>query len=278
MPLVFPIYGFNITKTITLGFATIQPRTTNPDLAEKWSKDDNTYHLTCVLITETVSEEFLSNLEAALVFIERMDVLIKEGKPLENNDPFIMFSETVIPHKRYCGGGDRMVGIDTYFPSSREKFIQCLFKTLDDKKFCESTQFKQLFFKCVEQVRQPRPFIEVSYFLLFSGLETFSRATNNDFGKEVAKPIKDLLTNYGFKVFMANKNELVRSVLTYTHLRNALFHNNEFVKEVNYNGELIHLRLFKYFFNFTKLTNLVVLRAIQFDDGYTNWNGWVDYQ
>lgn len=171
-----------------------------------------------------------------------------------------------------------MIGEDTFFPDSREKFLQQVLQKLQDQSFCDKTQFKQLFFKCVEQFRQRKRFVEVSYFFLFSGLETFARTVMNDRKSGAAVPIEKLLKSYGFDVSVDRQADLVRAVSTYAHLRNALFHNGEFIAEVNYNGNLVRLRLFDYLFNFTQLTNLVVLKAIQFDDGHINWNSWVDRQ
>lgn len=277
MPLVAPIYGFQITKPITIGSAIIRPRTADHRTAEEWSRNRNTYHLTGALITEAVTDEFLFNFEAALAFIERLDVLVGQAVPLVGDDPFLQFDTSLETHRRSDGGG-AMIGTDTFFPSSRGVFLRKLLQKLEDKTFCETTQFKQLFFKCVEQFRQRRPFVEVSYFFLFSGLETFARAVQNDRGPSSALPISRLLLSYGFDVSVERPNDLIRAVSTYAHLRNALFHNSEFVAEVNINGSLVKLRLFDYLFNITQLTNLVVLKAVEFDDSHINWNSWVDRQ
>ena len=277
MPLIAPIYGFQITKPITIGSAIIRPRTADHRTAEKWSRDQSTYHLTGVLVAETATDEFLFNFEAGLAFIERLDVLVGEVVPLDGDDPFLQFDATLNRHRRSDGGG-AMIGIDTLFPSSREIFLQKLLQRLEDVSFCETTQFKQLFFKCVEQFRQRRQFVEVSYFFLFSGLETFARAVQNDRDLSAARPISRLLNNYGFDVSIDRPNDLIRAVSTYAHLRNALFHNSEFVAEVNFNGNLVKLKMFDYLFNLTQLANLVVLKAIDFDDQHINWNSWVDRQ
>jgi hypothetical protein len=277
MQYVFPIYGFHIAKPIVLGSIVIQPRTTDHQTAETWTRDLSTYHLTAVLFAEGVNDQFLINLEASLAFIERLDIFIGSGLPFDGNEPFSKFEASVKTHRRSDGGG-QMIGADTFFPLSREMFLKKILQTLDDETFCESTQFKQLFFKCVEQFRQRRPFVEVSYFLLFSGLETFARSVENDRGKSAASPISRLLIQYGFDISEDRPSDLIRAVSTYSHLRNALFHNGEFIAEVNVNGILIEYRLFKYFYNITQLTNLVVLKAIAFDDGHTNWDSWVDHQ
>ncbi|MFD2270572.1 hypothetical protein ACFS07_04035 [Undibacterium arcticum] len=77
---------------------------------------------------------------------------------------------------------------------------------------------------------------------------------------------------------MDRLGDLHRSISTYTRLRNALFHNSEFVVKVLVGGQQIELRLFDYLFNFSQLVSLVVLKAVDFDDGHINWNSWIDRQ
>jgi hypothetical protein len=277
MQYVFPIYGFHITKPIVLGSTVIQPRTTDHQTAETWTRDLGTYHLTAVLIIEGATDQFLINLEASLTFIERLDIFIGSGLPVDGNEPFSKFEVSVKTHRRSDGGG-QMIGVDTFFPASRELFIKKILQKLEDEIFCESTQFKQLFFKCIEQFRQRRQFVEVSYFLLFSGLETFARSVEHDEESDAEIPISKLLINYGFDVSINKPKNLVRAVSTYAYLRNALFHNSKFSITKKINNVEVTFSLFDYLYNITQLTNLVVLKAVEFDDGHTNWDSWVDRQ
>lgn len=277
MPLAYPIYGFHITKPLVLPTGFIKPRTADHQTAKVWSRDLDTLHLTGLFVTEAAPADFLFNFEAALAFVERLDVIVGQPAPFDDTDPFSKFAATLSTGRRNDGGGEMIVE-DTFFPKSRETFLQQVLQKLHDQAFCDATQFKQLFFKCVEQFRQRKSFVEVSYFFLFSGLETYARAVTNDRRSSAAVPIEKLLTSHGFDVSVERPADLVRAVSTYAHLRNALFHNGEFVAEVNYNGSLVQLRLFDYLFHLTQLTNLVVLKATQFDDGHINWNSWVDRQ
>jgi len=95
---------------------------------------------------------------------------------------------------------------------------------------------------------------------------------------QAAEPISKLLKKYGFNVEINRPNDLVRAVSTYAMLRNALFHRGAFIADTNINGIFVKLSLLDYLFNFTRLTNLVVLKAIEFDDGHINWDSWVDRQ
>ena len=73
-------------------------------------------------------------------------------------------------------------------------------------------------------------------------------------------------------------SELARAISTYTHLRNALFHNSQLVANVDINGTSVELKLTDYLFHLGHLVSLVVLKAVNFDDGHINWNGWIDRQ
>ncbi len=276
MNVVCGIYGYQITRPITLPGIRIEPRTTDYQQATRWARDLDAYQLTAVLKGTSVSEDLIFNLEAVLSFVEHLDVLI--SSPIEdiNDDPFSLFSPSITTHRRNNGGG-AIIGEDFFFHSSRSLFISKALDRLLDRKFCEQTQFNILFFKCVEALRQRKPFVEVSYFLLYSGLESFARAVVNDrFNRNSSEPICKLLTSYGFDVQIERPADLKRAVSTYTHLRNALFHNSEFNAIINVNGTEVEIKVFDYLFNISQLVALVVLKSVGFDDEHINWNSWID--
>ncbi|TOE71168.1 hypothetical protein CGJ38_22400, partial [Vibrio parahaemolyticus] len=80
-----------------------------------------------------------------------------------------------------------------------------------------------------------------SYYLLFSGLESFCRAILDDYkSKNCATPITRVLVGYGFDVKQENLDSHHKSVMTYVHLRNALFHNGQLEKTTK-NGDTFKL-------------------------------------
>ena len=256
----------------------IQPRTAQHQEAKRLARDLDVYHLTAVLVADSAADENLFNLEGALSFIEHLDVLVTPPVPQTGTDPFSLVPKSIRLHHRNSGGG-AVIGEDTFFHDSRASFVQKALGKLQDQAFCERTQFKTLFFKCVEPFRQRKPFIEVSYFLLFSGLESFARAVRSDRAtRNAAVPICALLKSYGFDLDIDRPNDLARAVSTYTRLRNALFHNSELVTKTKVNSQLVELKLFDYFFNFSQLVSLSILKAVDFDDGHINWNSWIDRQ
>lgn len=276
MNLVSGIYGYQITHAIDLPGLRIEPRFTDYVQSNTLARDLNTYQLTAILIGEEISDKLVFKLEAILSYIEHLDVIITAPKEKINDDPFTQFSASITTHRRNNGGG-AVINDDIFFPESRTLFITNTLKSLQDHQYCEQTQFNILFFKCVEAFRQRKPFIEVKYFLLYSGLESYARAVVNDRdNRNSSVPIYNLLIKYGFDVYIERPNDLHRAISTYTHLRNALFHNSALKATVNINGKLTLLSMYDYLFNFSHLVSLVILKAINFDDGHINWDSWID--
>ena len=278
MDVICGIYGYQITRPIDLAELRIKPRTNDYQQAKRWARDIDSYQLTAVLTGRSISDDLRFNLEAVLSFIEHMDVLISSPIEQTNQDSVSQFSPTIRTYRRNNGGG-AVIGDDTSFHHSRSLFISKTLDRLRDQRFCEQTQFRVLFFKCVESFRQRKPFVEVIYFLLYSGLESYARAVVDDrYNKNSSAPICKLLSGYGFDVQIERPSDLHRAVSTYTHLRNALFHNSEFKKTIDVNGTEVELKLCDYLFNISKLVALVVLKAVDFDDNHINWNSWIDRQ
>lgn len=278
MNLVCGIYGYQITRPIDLPNLRIEPRTNDHQQAKQWARDLENYQLTAVLKGASISDDLLFDLEAVLSFVEHLDVLISSPAEQTSEDPFPQFPSSITTHRRNNGGG-AVIGDDSFFPTSRESFIPKALDRLQDKEFCEKTQFRALFFKCIETFRQHRQFVEIEYFLLYSGLESYARAVCNDrTNRNSSEPINKLLTDYGFDVQIERPSDLRRAVSTYTHLRNALFHNSEFTATINVNGAEVELKIFDYLYNISQLVVLVILKAVKFDDNHINWDSWIDHQ
>lgn len=276
MTITCGVYGFNITRKMEFNGIKILPRTNNIQEARTWATDLNTYHLTATLEASAVTLDFLFNLQAVLSFIEHLDVIITP--PLDLVSQNAKLPETIIAHKRNSGGGAK-IGEDAFFPNSRVEFIKKSIDLLEDAEFCTKTQFKSLFFKKVTTFRQTNPYIEVSYFLLYSGLESFARAVTKDKkNTNSSVPIFNLLNRYGFNVAIDKPDDLARAVSTYTHLRNALFHNSELSVTVNYNGKDTELKIIDFFYNIEQLITLTIMKAVEFDDNHINWDSWIDRQ
>lgn len=273
------IYGYQITKEIEINGFKIVPLTEDWGKAKLLARDEHSYNLTAILEgDELLSDNFLFNLEAVLSFIEHIDVLITSPIESTSENLFSQFNQKIAHHRK--NGSGAVIGEDTFFGNSREIFIQKAMNKLQDKSFCEQTKFNFLFFKCVEAFKST--YLDVQYFLLFSGLESFAREIASDESirgnKNASVPICKLLHSHDFDVACDRPQDLKRAVSSYTHIRNALFHNNEFEIKVMINSKEEIFALRDYFLNFNLLIPLVILKIVDFDDGHINWNSWIDCQ
>lgn len=236
------------------------------------------YNLTAVVIADEFPGDLLFRLEAVLSFVEHLNVIVTEPMLLELTNPHDQFQKILRISRRHDGGG-AIIGSDTFFHDSRSIFIEKAIQRLGDSAHCEATGYRTLFFKTTETFRQRKPFIEVSYFLLFSGLETYVRTSLNDFkSKEVAVLLHRHLLTLGFNVFNFKEHQLERSMDTYARLRNALFHSSKFEAHRKVGDSVHTYQLTEFIAYFRILVDLVVVKATDFDDGHLNWDAWVDRQ
>lgn len=271
-----PVYGFEFTRPFTVGALQFEPLYTSYDVATAKARDVQQYNLTGIVSTDSYESEVMFRLEAILSFVEHLDVAIGSPSALRTGKPFEGIPEVARVAARHSGGG-AVVADDTFFPDSRREFIELALAKLSDDAYCHATGYRTLFFKATEPFRQRRPFLEVSYFLLFSGLETYVRRTLGDpHCREVAQLLNKRLRQLGFRVYNYRPTELGRSMDTYARLRNALFHGSEFQAVRKTKSGAVQYKLLDYFAQFMLLVNLVVLKATDFDDGHVNWDSWID--
>lgn len=280
MKLLAAIYGFEITRSISFGTCCIEPITNSYDEAHRLARDLEAYHLTATLVGDALPEDERFKLEGVLCFIEHLDVIVFPAAQLiDDAEPSASRLPTILRRQRRNNGGGAVIGEDTFFRQSRSDFLALAMSKLCDDAFCKSTKFNILLYKCVETFRQRSPFLEITYFLLFSGLESFARASLNDTTtRNASKPIYGLLNSYGLSVLLDDQSNLPRSIATYTRLRNSLFHNSEFRATVRVGGSDIQLDASAYLFHLSMLVSLTILKAVGFDDGHTNWDAWIDRQ
>lgn len=280
MRLLAAIYGFEITRSISFGTCRIEPITDSYEEAHTLARDLEAYHLTATLVGDALPEDERFKLEGVLSFIEHLDVIVFPAAQLiDSAEPSASRLPTTLRRQRRNSGGGAVIGKDAFFRQSRSDFLTLAMSKLGDDAFCKSTKFNILLFKCAETFRQRSPFVEITYFLLFSGLESFARASLNDTTtRNASKPIYRLLNSYGLNVLLDDQNNLPRSIATYTRLRNSLFHNSEFRAIVRVGGSDIQLDASAYLFHLSMLVSLTILKAVGFDDGHTNWDAWIDRQ
>ncbi|MGR5303128.1 hypothetical protein [Vibrio alfacsensis] len=276
------IYGYECTEVTILNGYSIVPLYKNNLDVKRLSKDESCYHLTAFLVIDNadklIIDSFIFDLEAVLSFVSQKDVLIR-NKLRDNEDYFSLDDDFPIKLDGYRRANrERLIIGDYICKESTSNFIRLAMKSLSNEN-AEAKAFRKALFKVIEVYKTREHFIDVSYYLLFSALESLCRHIKDDFGKNCAVPITSVLQKYGFNVYQDFPSEPHQSIMTYVHLRNALFHNGMMEKEVRTpTGDTVVYRQSEYYSTFSRLLPLVLLRYIDFDDDYINWNSWLDRQ
>ncbi|WP_285446638.1 hypothetical protein [Xanthomonas sp. fls2-241-TYG-148] len=276
------IYGFEFTRSFSASGFLFRPVEADYSAAKKRARNLSAHEITGTVSGQKLTRETLFDLEGVLSFIEHLEVLVSEPESAKDaaDNPGDYFESALIKRHRNNGGG-AVIESDAFNPwrDSRSMFIELALNKLSDESFCKETRFRSLLFKCVETFRQRQPFLDITYFLLISGLEALSRAIQKDYtSKNAAIPITKTLQGFGFEVYQDNPKCLARSISSYLHIRNALFHQGDFSATVKINSDQVTLNCANYLFSLSMLVSLTIMKAVGFDDGHTNWNCWVDRQ
>ncbi|MGE4294280.1 MAG: hypothetical protein AB7E49_01080 [Campylobacterales bacterium] len=252
------VYGFEITKPIEFDNFRIVPRVFDFQQAQKLASDNNSFNLTAAIEAESIPDSLIVNLEAILSFIEHQKVVLTV--PIENKrpDPFKQFNEVLVLGRRHARGG-QVIMHDTFAEQSRKIFIEKALSRLQDEDFCRQTQFRSLFFKKVESFSQV--YIEINYFLLFSGVEAYARTALGDQKSRAPEVLLTIFNHHGLKV-------TIDQIMPFVRLRNSLFHNNMHrLASDETTGRMLS--------RFSRLVTLLILKVADFDDGRIRWDGWM---
>jgi hypothetical protein len=272
MTSVSAIYGFEFCETFTVAGLTFEPASEDFFIARSRARNQDSYRLTGTVSGTSLNADLASLLEAVLCFIERLDVVVTKPQTNGLSAPEKL-TDSFVRRRRYSGGGAVIRSLN-----SRKTFIECALEKLSDP-VSKTNKLRALAFKCIETFRQREPFIEVSYFLLFSGLEAFARYKTGDReARDAAEPISKLLRGLGFNVVQQGGKDLKRAISTYRDIRNAVFHQGELTKTVRVNNDSVVLDSNEYLLSLTMLVVLTVMKEVGFDTGETNWDCWFDRQ
>ena len=279
MPQTAAIYGFEFTRPFTAAGLSFHPVENTTLKAHGYARDLEWHHLTGTVTADALTAKTIFDLHGVLSFIEHLNVAVSNpsDKPDAAMYPERYFDWALGP-KRFGGGGAVIVP-DMFDPTARASFIDLAMTHLADDVGSKQSGMRPLLFKCAETVRQRQPFVEITYFLLISGLEAFCRARENDFNsRNSAEPMTRALRSLGFDVEQDVPSKPKHSMANYLHLRNAVFHEGKASRTLDVNGETVTLELGKYLFHLTMLVSLTIMKSVGFDDGRTNWNCWIDRQ
>ncbi|WP_337127678.1 hypothetical protein [Proteus terrae] len=203
-------------------------------------------------------------LEAILCFIEQKEVYIKN--PLKAHEDYSNLDNDYpnsLGDRRYSPA---IILEEKYKKDSRKLFIEKAF----DKLNSEEDAFSIMFFKKELSIKMIPSYVDVTYFLLFSGLEAFARdyyqiyhptAVNNVFDK--------IFKEFNIEI-KSNESETKRNTLVYTKLRNTIFHNGKYTTKLDNSSTGKEINLADYFDYFKNIFNIVIFKHIDFDDKFIN--------
>lgn len=274
------IYGFTFSREIAFTGGKLIPIFNSLSLSKKNEVNGKRYVLSGFFIPEINDYNGLSqltfDLSAVLSFIEQKNVIIsgelEEHELIENlpeNYP------TILKSNRHLGSGNLIIE-DAFSPDSRSKLLNLAMAKLTESANVESDAFRTAFFKSMLKFREPIHYVDVSYYLLFSSLESLARHALQNFKGKAPKIITEFLQGYGFEVEKDNHITPQRNIIHYSKLRNALFHNGVYKAYLDDNETEIYLK--DYFSNLNMLLPLVFMKVLDFDDGFVNWDSWIDRQ
>lgn len=271
----YGVFGYETHCETLFSFGKILPLSTK----KINNLDRKSYSLSAFIeLNDDESEQTLIDIEAILSFIEQKDVIINYPlkkhevyDPLPENYPLI-----INKHQRLnCSGA--IIIQDNYSKYSRQIFIE---KALSELKKSDFDVFRQAFFKSTLRFKPQVNYLDVSYFLLFSGIEALARVDiNANVKQNTPSVLSCFFKKYGFPLIEHDK-ELYKNTNVYSSLRNAVFHNGKIESSIKCPStqNQVKIELNDYYSYFDSLATLVIMRYLDFDDSWINWNQWIDRQ
>lgn len=299
----FAIYGFFFNKPFCFNDFYFSPIQIDLSFWEKvkLSTDTYRYNLTGYIDTPEIdSQDFIFTMQAVLTFVQQQDVIITE-----------IFDDDI--QSEYFSGFERIgfgAPFGMYSDLQQEIIEKLYFKLLDKTDLCNqknnnsslalknNCEFSSLVYKVIEPFHMRKKFIEISYYLYFSGLEAFCKQylklyypeinVVKDISKNLSEMLEKLGINYIHICSKDTKNNLRNkindkdkflklSLSTYSNLRNSLFHQNLFVAEVpcsikENDTELV--KITDYEDTLLRLCNVVILKYIGIENPNLDCSKW----
>jgi len=200
MSLAIGIYGYTFTKPFSIVNLELKPLYKDFITAQDKARDNNAYNLTGCLLAPATSfqklrslQQTLFDLEAGLTFAEQQHVALFGAVELEPGEEIIEILRGEQPHNfkevlpfqlvatnlltRHAARPTYgpCLQVDAFDPDMRTRFLGLLMSKLQDQTFLHSTGFRSAFFRNVEMVKMGDAPIDVTYSLLFTGLELTAR-------------------------------------------------------------------------------------------------------
>ena len=242
-------------------------------------------------------DSFIFSMQAVLIFVQQQDVIL------------VRIDESEAPSFYKFDFERKTHGAAPYasYMELLEEIVQKLYlKIIDDADPCNqkdgnnvfgkehNCEFSSLVYKITEPFHMRKSFIEMVYFLYFSGLEAFCKQyLKSNFPKLYSEQAPDAIGNALEKLgiqyiniyrddgnynlvneSLTEEQFLKLSITTYSNLRNSLFHSNKFVADTQISSKKIgknkyptkEVKITEYNNYLLRLCNAVVLKYI----GITN--------
>ena len=303
----FAIYGFFFDRTFSFNEITFTPIDgVCYQERKKIANDRNHHNLTGYIETqETDSDSFIFSMQAVLTFVQQQDVII------------VRIDESDIPSSYKFDFERNTHGAAPYafYPDLLIEIVQKLYtkliNTLDpcnqkdgNEVFGKehNCEFSSLVYKVTEPFHMRKPFIEMVYFLYFSGLEAFCKQYLKSYkpdmySDQAPDAIGNTLENLEIPYINIYKNNgnynfinenisedqfLILSITTYSNLRNSLFHSNKFVADTQISGKKIskkeypmkEVQITEYDRYLLRLCNAVILKYIGIENQNLDCSKW----
>lgn len=202
-------------------------------------------------------------LEAILCFIEQKEVYIKN--PLKAHEDYSNLDNDYpnsLGDRRYS---PTIILEEKYKKDSRKLFIEKAF----NKLLNGDPAFLTMLLKIELSINMTPSYADVTYFLLFSGLESFAREHYNIYTGNINNILDKLFKEYKIDL-KENHKDKKRNTLIYSKLRNTIFHNGKYTTKLNDSTTEQEINLVDYFCYFKKISNIVIFKYIDFDDNFIN--------
>ena len=289
------VYGYTFTQAFDVAGLSINPLYEDIRSASDKGRDTRNYHLTGLIkvpIDSHLKVQSWSNLffdlEAAFTFIEQQRVvlahlvelrpsedpirLLRSGDDHELKQEFPLTLGLVndLTNRNARSTPGECLRFDAFDPDMRLRFLQLVIPRLSDQAFLDSSGFRAAFFRNVEMIKLDNAPIDVSYSLLFTGLELLARKYLKPGPTDLGQTIKKFLEPLGFSIDTNEANQIAAC-------RNGLFHRGEYGGEYQHDGEHTKRRIeLNQLPRLDSLFTDVLLKISGFHDPHINWNRWRD--
>lgn len=302
----FAIYGFYFDRQFSFNRISFVPEERNLPFWENVNliNDKNQYVISGYInVPDANPDEFIFTMQTVLTFVQQQDVIIKllSDKEIEKSYP---------SDSKRRGSAAPFV----MYPDILEEIVEKLYlKLIDDNDLCNqkgndsvfnlynNCEFKSLVYKVTEPFHMRRTFIEITYFLYFSGLEAFSKQYlksyypelySNNAPEAICRVLEKMEINYVNVFFDSSKynlkskqldtNDFLKlSITTYTRLRNTLFHSNKFVAEAETSSLKVdnkypkqEVKIIDFEYTLQRLCNVVILKYIGIENQRLDCSKW----